>query len=120
MKFSIISWLVLLIFFQENFAKMIISDEIIDLGTFKQKDLKSAIFLIKNVGKYPLILKSVAVECECTLVKWNKKSIPPEGSTKIEVIYSNKYLGHFQKSVTIETNTEQKISLLLIRGKVIP
>lgn len=76
-------------------------------------------FKFKNTGSVPLILNNVQAGCGCTTPEWNRQPIAPGESGTIKVSYNpSGRPGVFSKTVTVNSNAENKITSLTIRGNV--
>ncbi|HBG42093.1 MAG TPA: hypothetical protein DDZ96_00245 [Porphyromonadaceae bacterium] len=56
--------------------------------------------------------------CGCTNILYDKRPIPPNTSTDIEITYNADDLGFFNKTVSIYGNTENSPIVLKLRGYV--
>lgn len=64
-------------------------------------------FEIVNTGKEPLMLENVQASCGCTTPEWNKDAIQPGASSIIKVGYNAANEGTFNKTITIQYNSNQ-------------
>ena len=79
--------------------------EEIQFGDLKLNTVVDATMKVTNVGKEPLIIKSVVGSCGCTVPEWPKTPIAPGQSADIKIKYSvGASTGDFNKSVTISSN----------------
>lgn len=93
-----------------NFGKIMEAD-----GTVKHT------FIIKNVGKLPLVLDYCTASCGCTDPTWTKKPIAPGKTGVVNVTFDPKDSeGVFLKTIWIYSNATKKATTLLIKGEVIP
>lgn len=92
---------------------------IIDKGNVHLGNAAEANFYIKNVGIGDLYIKDIIPDCYCTTPAWSKKPILSSDSTKITVIIKKEYIGIFQQVVKVICNTDEKIILLVVRGKFV-
>lgn len=102
-----------------------------DFGAISNKDVKSALFTIKNTGKSELQLSQVSTSCDCTYVyitvggqkspkftmhgrnSWIGK-VAPNAVAQVEVIYEPAIMpvnGVVQRTVTVVTNDPNKPSV---------
>lgn len=88
------------------------------LGIVKYNEKREAVFLIKNTGTEPLIIKNVRPSCGCTSVNWDKHPVKPGNTTEISLIFEPNSLGRFIKSVDIFCNIPQQIYQVKIMGQV--
>ena len=89
-----------------------------DFGEIAKNNPVTVDFTFNNPGMVPLFIEEVKSSCGCTVPNYSKEPIPPGGSGKITVTYDAKISGYFSKTVTVIANTEEKISLLYIKGEV--
>ena len=77
-------------------------------------------FKVTNTGKLPLIIEDVAASCGCTTPKRPENPILPGQSDVIEVKFSPKpgQQNEIIKTVTVTSNTVNKIDMLEIRAFV--
>lgn len=76
-------------------------------------------FVFKNTGNAPLILTNVRAGCGCTTPQWSREPIVPNGTGVIKVSYNPlRRPGAFIKSVTVNSNAENAVVSLTIRGMV--
>ncbi len=91
-----------------------------DFGTIKEeKGVVTHTFAFKNLGKVPVIIKSVQASCGCTTPIWTKKPVLPQKTGVIKVTYNpmnrpNKFI----KTITVTTNLGRQ--QLTIKGVVTP
>ena len=77
-------------------------------------------FVVKNVGKAPLVINNCAASCGCTTPTWTKSPIAPGKTGKVDVVYDTKDRpGQFSKTVSVYSNATKKPLILTIRGNVI-
>jgi len=93
-----------------------------DFGTFKEEAGRQTFdFTITNTGTEPLVIQNVQASCGCTTPEWTKSPIPAGGTGKVTAIYdpANRP-GQFNKTLSVYTNTKPEVSVLVIKGEVIP
>ena len=97
-------------------------NKVCDFGTVKYNP-KSVIkikFYYKNTGNSPLLIYKVDASCGCTVPNWTKKPIPAGTKDYILVIFkTNGKKGIVQKSLFVNTNTDEKVTVLHIKGEII-
>ncbi len=90
-----------------------------NLGTFpaSQPEQKCQ-FKFTNTGDADLIINQVFASCGCTIPTYPKDPIKPGGTGVIEVTYNgtNKFPGHFKKTVTVRSNARNEIVRLSVEG----
>ena len=93
-----------------------------DFGTFKEEAGRQTFdFIVTNTGTNPLVIQNVVASCGCTTPEWTRQPIPAGGQGKVTAIYDPKnYPGKFSKTLSVYTNTKPKVSVLVIKGEVIP
>ena len=121
MKKVIFIWMAflpLLVFGQK--AKIDFQVTSYNFGTIGEKDGKvSYDFKFRNTGNSPLILTNVRAGCGCTSPSWNWKPIAPGGEGSIKVTFDPRNRpGSFVKGITVNSNAENAVVSLTIRGKV--
>jgi hypothetical protein len=101
---------------------MELSDTQHDFGTFKEEAGRQTYdFAITNTGTTPLVIQNVVASCGCTTPEWTKQPIPPGGKGKITAIYDPKNRpGKFNKTLSVYANTNPQVTVLVIKGEVIP
>lgn len=93
-----------------------------DFGKFKEEAGKQTFdFVVTNSGNQPLVIQNIVASCGCTTPDWTKSPIPPNGKGKITAIYdpANRP-GPFNKTLSVYTNSKPEITVLVIKGEVIP
>lgn len=76
-------------------------------------------FRFRNTGKSPLILTDVRAGCGCTVPAWSRAPVLPGGEGTIRVTFDPRQRpGAFIKSITVNSNAENPVVSLTIRGKV--
>jgi len=93
-----------------------------DFGKFKEEAGKQKYdFVVMNTGNQPLVIKNIVASCGCTLPEWTKSPIPPKGTGKISAIYDPvNRPGPFNKTLSVYTNSKPELTVLVIKGEVIP
>lgn len=91
-----------------------------NFGTISENGGKAIYdFAFKNIGNAPLILTNVRAGCGCTTPEWNRQPVAPGESGHIKVSYDPKNRpGSFVKSITVNSNAENSVISLTIRGNV--
>lgn len=76
-------------------------------------------FAFKNTGTAPLILTNVRAGCGCTTPEWSREPIAPNANGHIRVSFNPLHRsGPFTKSVTVNSNAENAVVSLTIRGTI--
>lgn len=106
-------------FLQEG-AKVEFNKEVHDYGTIKKGSDATCVFIIKNIGSQPLVIRDAKGSCQCTVPEWPKDPIAPGKTAEIKVKYNTDRVGVINKSVTITSNSiENSIQVLRIMGNVV-
>lgn len=103
----------------ENYAEVRFDTLRHDFGHFSRKDpVVRCTFAFTNTGTAPLIIHQAFATCGCTVPTWPRKPIKPGERGLIEVTYNgtDKFPGHFQKTVTIRSNAITEVVRLTIEG----
>jgi hypothetical protein len=93
-----------------------------DFGKFKEEAGKQKYdFVVMNTGDQPLVIQNIVASCGCTTPEWTKSPIPPKGTGAITAIYdpANRP-GVFNKTLSVYTNSKPEVTVLVIKGEVIP
>ncbi|MBN2350495.1 MAG: DUF1573 domain-containing protein [Bacteroidales bacterium] len=90
-----------------------------DFGKIPMSKPASAEFEFLNPSMVPLIISSVKPSCGCTVADYPKEPIAPGKKGKIIVGYNAATPGQFQKSIRVQTNTAESITMLIIKGEVV-
>jgi hypothetical protein len=72
-----------------------------------------------NIGKEPLVIKSVNPSCGCTAGDYTKEPIAPGKKGFVKATYNAASMGKFSKSITVVSNATQEMVQLTIEGEVI-
>jgi hypothetical protein len=98
----------------------IVVNPIYDAGDVVKGEIITAVFTVKNTGKYPLVVSEVKGSCTCTVAEKPEKPIAPgsEAVIKAEVDTEKTSSGDISKSVRIVANTEPSVTEVVIKAKV--
>jgi hypothetical protein len=78
-------------------------------------------FKFTNKGKVPLVISNVRASCGCTTPGWTKEAVLPGKTGVITAQYNTvNRPGVFNKNLTVMANTEPMMTMLYIKGNVIP
>jgi hypothetical protein len=93
-----------------------------DFGTFKEETGRQTFdFVVTNTGTQPLVIQNVVASCGCTTPEWTKQPIPAGSKGKVTAIYDPAGRpGPFNKTLSVYTNTKPEVTVLIIKGEVIP
>lgn len=119
---------ILLLLLQYTLAAMgqekpdiVFSNRTIDLGIISSEKtpLVSVNFVFSNKGKTSLVIYDVKASCGCTVPTWPKAPIKPNDKNLIKVDFdTNKQKGVFTKTIFVESNSNEDVVLLKLKGKV--
>lgn len=103
-----------------NAPKLTFVEQSYDFGTVVEGPQITHDFKIKNEGKEPLVLSNVHASCGCTVPTWPKEPILPGKESVISATYNTSGRpGHFNKTITIESNADGGNKVVTISGDVI-
>lgn len=105
----------------ENYAEIKFDTLRHDFGHFSKKSpVVKCSFSFTNAGTAPLIIHQAFATCGCTVPSWPRKPIKPGERGVIEVTYNgtDKFPGHFQKTITIRSNSVMEVVRLTIEGTI--
>ncbi len=93
-----------------------------NFGTFKEEDGKQSYeFTVENTGNSPLVIQNILASCGCTQPDWTREPIPAGGTGKIIANYDPRNRpGQFNKTLSVYSNSNPKVVVLVIKGEVIP
>jgi hypothetical protein len=93
-----------------------------DFSTFKEEAGRQTYdFVLTNTGTLPLVIQNVVASCGCTTPEWTRQPIPAGAKGKVTAIYDPKDRpGQFNKTLSVYTNTKPEVTVLVIKGEVIP
>ena len=92
-----------------------------DFGTVEESGPITYEFKFTNKGKYPVTISNVKASCGCTTPSWTKDPVMPGKSGAITAQYNTvNRPGAFTKNLTVIANTEPAMTILYIKGNVIP
>ena len=104
-----------------NAPEIKFDNETIDYGVLEYDGNTLREYKFKNVGKTPLIISNVQVQCGCTNVDgWPKEPIAPGKTATFKVKYDSKRPGKFDKKITVTSNAKNASVVLTIKGEVKP
>ena len=92
--------------------------ETIDYGKINKGAEGERVFVFKNTGNQPLIIKNIQSSCGCTIPKKPEKPIMPGEKGEIKVSYDTNRVGGFSKSITIFSNATEATKVIRIKGIV--
>lgn len=95
-----------------------LSQRSFDFGTIPYGKTKTIEISFKNTGVKPLIIINTFTTCGCTSIEYPHEPFMPGKSGKLKISYSADELGFFNKTITINTNAENKKETIRIQGIV--
>jgi len=90
-----------------------------NLGTLLWHNPAHAIFTLTNNGTTPLTIRDVEPDCGCTLATWTSDPIQPGKTGEIQARYDAEQLGHFNKSIAVYTDRDDKPFYVSLSGNVV-
>tara|TARA_B110001450_G_C17407624_1_gene394393 strand:- start:225 stop:629 length:405 start_codon:yes stop_codon:yes gene_type:complete len=109
---------ILFITFSLNAQEFKFDEEVIDYGKVDKGSDGARVFIFKNIGDQPLIIKNIQSSCGCTVPKKPENPIMPGKIGKIKVSYDTKRVGGFSKAITIFSNAKNARKIIKIKGIV--
>mgnify|MGYP002622581981 CR=1 FL=1 len=103
----------------ENYAEITFDTLRQNFGKFsKDEPVVRCSFPFTNTGSAPLIIHQAFASCGCTIPSFTKEPVKPGEKGVIEVTYdgTDKFPGHFQKTVTVRSNAVNEVVRLTIEG----
>lgn len=103
----------------ENYAELTFDTLRHNFGKFpKSAPLVRCSFPFTNTGTAPLIIHQAFASCGCTIPSYTKEPIKAGEKGVIDVTYdgTDKFPGHFQKTITIRSNAINEVVRLVIEG----
>jgi hypothetical protein len=91
-----------------------------DFGLLEFDSKRSHTFIVRNEGKYPLVLKQGGTTCKCTISSLDNESIAPGGEGEVTLEWTARSATeHFRQSANIYTNDpENRHVVLVVTGKI--
>ncbi|RYF89528.1 MAG: DUF1573 domain-containing protein [Chitinophagaceae bacterium] len=93
--------------------------ETIDLGKIKVGNPTTATFVVKNIGKAPLIIEAANPTCGCTIGDYTKAPIAPGKSGTITATYNAASVAPFSKTMTVKFAGVEEVKSITIKGEVL-
>ena len=103
----------------ENYAEIKFDTLRHNFGKFSKNDpIVKCSFRFINTGTAPLVIHQAFASCGCTVPTLTKEPIKPGEKGVIDVTYNgtDKFPGHFQKTITIRSNAISEVTRLIIEG----
>ncbi|MBC7937306.1 MAG: DUF1573 domain-containing protein [Rhizobacter sp.] len=108
-----------------SFAQTKVSDvaqfttETIDLGKMKVNKPATAVFVVKNIGKTPLIIESASPTCGCTVEDFTKGPIAPGKTGEVKATFNAANIGPVHKSMNVKFAGVDEIKPINFTGEVL-
>ncbi len=92
-----------------------------NFGTVKEGEKKEAVIKVSNIGSGTLKIKNIRTSCGCTAALLNNKSLKPNESDKLKIIFDSKNMeGEIARTITLTTNDPKNPNkVIVIIAKVI-
>lgn len=92
-----------------------------DAGNIVKGEVIEAKFVLKNTGKYPLVIGDAKGSCSCTVAEKPENPIAPgeEGEIKAHVTTMNANAGNINKSINIVANTEPSLTQVIVKANIL-
>lgn len=91
-----------------------------NFGKIGSGEKVGCIFTFRNTGDADLVITTATASCGCTVPKFDRKPVPPDGTGTIEVIFDTSGREGLQtKTVVIQSNAENNLVILRIIAEVI-
>lgn len=103
----------------ENYAEIKFDTLRHNFGKFSASSpIVKCSFRFRNTGTAPLVIHQAFASCGCTVPTFTKEPIKPGDTGVIDVTYNgtDKFPGHFQKTVTVRSNAVTEVTRLIIEG----
>lgn len=92
-----------------------------DFGTINEGEKVQYNFKFVNAGNGDLIIKSAEASCGCTVPRFSDKPVRPGEQGEIAVEFNSEGKpGAAAKNVTVRSNTNPEVTILTVKGEVIP
>lgn len=105
----------------ENYAEITFDTLRYDFGKFSKSDpVVRCSFPFTNTGTAPLVIHQAFASCGCTIPVFTREPVKPGEKGVVDVTYNgtDKFPGHFQKTVTIRSNAVNEVVRLTIEGNM--
>jgi len=101
-------------------ARITFDKESWDFGKIKEGDIPSYVFVFRNSGDEPLVIRRVRTSCGCTAALVSDKTLEPGDKGELKVTFNSRgYEGNVAKYVYVESNDpDQPVKQLTISANV--
>ncbi|MFT3980231.1 MAG: DUF1573 domain-containing protein [Ferruginibacter sp.] len=93
--------------------------ETIDLGKMKANVPKTAVFVVKNIGKTPLIIEEAKPTCGCTVENFTKEPIAPGKTGEIKATFNAAAVGPVHKTMNVKFAGVDEVKPINFTGEVL-
>ena len=103
----------------ENYAEIKFDTLRHDFGKFSKNDpIVKCVFNFTNIGTAPLIIHAAMASCGCTVADFTRTPVKPGEKGVVNVTYdgTDKFPGHFTKTISIRSNAKSVLTRLTIEG----
>lgn len=90
-----------------------------DFGRIPQGKPVTVKFAFTNAGDEPLIVKNANGSCGCTNVAYPKEPVQPGQSGEVQATFNAEAVGPFTKTVSVESNAAEGLTILTFKGEVL-
>ncbi len=90
-----------------------------DFGTIRTGSEAVHYFVFSNSGKTPLVILNVRTSCGCMVSEWPKIPLAEGRKDSLRVEYNTKVKGVFNKTITVQSNANNPVVELRIKGNVV-
>lgn len=105
---------------QKSTDVAVISNDVVDFGKVPANIPVTGTFVVKNVGKTPLIIENASASCGCTTPEWSKEPIMPGKEGYVKATYNAAQgLMPFTKPVHVKFAGFDDMRDLTLKGEVI-
>tara|TARA_B100001758_G_scaffold247464_1_gene265385 strand:+ start:23469 stop:23930 length:462 start_codon:yes stop_codon:yes gene_type:complete len=97
-----------------------LESDVYDFLELQQGQSVSTEFIIKNIGKAPLLIRSAKGSCGCTVPEWPREPVSAGETATIKVTFNSAgKKGRQNKTITLVTNAIPNTKVLRIIGNVL-
>jgi len=91
-----------------------------DFGKVTEGEKVAYIFPFENKGPGTLVINSASTSCGCTVTKFERNPIPAGNKGSLEVVFDTGGRSGLQtKTITVQSNSREKVVILKITAEVI-
>ncbi len=105
---------------KRNYPYAVIEKDTIDLGVLKQGIAARSHVIVRNEGRYDLIIAGVRSSCGLMIPNWPTEAVSTNEEAVINFRYNASRLGPFERKITIHTNAAQRTIVITVLGEVVP